>query len=257
MKKPISILLMLVIGFVCSTAQAQDLSTYKYVIVPIKYDFLNERDQYQLNSLTEFLFEKHGFNVIMEVEKFPDDLANEPCVALRAEVVSLAEGMFTFVTKLKVRLKNCNNQVVFESKEGKSQLKQYKFAYQEALRDAFSSLKKLNYSYSGKSKSLAKNDSEAKLSAENLKLKNRNGPFRFMNNDVEYTLEKKEKAFVLKKAGEENPSAFLNETSTGNFIYRSEKINGSAYFDDAGNLIVEYFDEQEGKIKKQIYTLKN
>lgn len=256
MKKPISILLILVVGFVCSTVQAQDLNTYKYVIVPIKYDFLSEKDQYQLNSLTEFLFEKHGFNVIMEDEKSPDDLANEPCVALRAEVVSLAEGMFTFVTKLKVRLKNCNNQVVFESKQGKSRLKQYKFAYQEALRDAFSSVKALNYSYSGKSKSLTKNDSETKLPAENLKLKNRNGPLRFLKNGVEYTLEKKEKAFVLKKTGEEKPTAFLNETSTGNFIYRSEKINGSAYFDKAGNLIVEYFDDQEGKIKKMVYKLK-
>lgn len=245
-------LLIFVLGFVSTTIQAQNLNEYKYVIVPIKYDFLSEKDQYQLNSLTEFLFEKYGFKAFLEVEKLPTDLLNNRCAALNAEVVS-DSGFFSFVTKVKVVLKNCNGQVVFESEEGRSRLKKYKFAYQEALRDAFSSVEALDYSYSGKQQTLAKRNSEETLPAENPKLKNSNEPLRFLKNGVEHTFEKQEKAFVLKKASDENPVAFLNETSTGNFIYRSEKINGSAYFDATGNLVVEYFDEREGKMKKQVF----
>lgn len=253
MKKPILFLLIFVLGFVFTTIHAQDVNSYKYVIVPIKYDFLNEKDQYQLNSLTEFLFKKHGFTAILEGEEFPNDLLNNRCAALNAEVISESGGMFSFVTKIKIRLKNCNNQVVFESKEGRSRLKKYKFACQEALRDAFSSVEALNYSYSEKPEILAKKGSEKAIPAENQKLEKSNEPSYFLKNGVEYTLEKQEKAFVLKKSGNENPVAFLNETSSGNFIYRSEKINGSAYFDATGNLIVEYFDEQEGKMKKWVF----
>ncbi|HET8808953.1 MAG TPA: hypothetical protein VFM65_01660 [Flavobacteriaceae bacterium] len=256
MKKPISILLLLVIGFICSTARAQDLNTYKYVIVPVKYDFLNEKDQYQLNSLTEFLLEKHGFTAILEGEKFPEDLLNNRCAALNVDVLS-DSGFFSFVTRVKLILKNCNNQVVFESKQGKSRLKKRKFAYQEALRDAFSSVKALGYSYSGKQQMLVEKNSQKTIPIENPKFKGEKTSLHFLKNGKEYELEKQEKSLVLKKMGNENPVAFLNETSTGSFIFRSGKINGSAYFDDAGNLIVEYFDEKEGKIKKLVYSLKN
>ena len=52
-----------------------------------------------------------------------------------------------FITKLKIELVNCNNEVIFTSKEGKSKEKDYKKAYHEALRNAFQSISELNYSY--------------------------------------------------------------------------------------------------------------
>ena len=36
----------------------QSINAYKYIIVPKNYDFLRLEDQYQLNSLTKFLFTK-------------------------------------------------------------------------------------------------------------------------------------------------------------------------------------------------------
>ncbi|HET8837617.1 MAG TPA: hypothetical protein VFM82_01325, partial [Flavobacteriaceae bacterium] len=78
-------------------AQEKSPNDYKYVIVPKKFDFLTENDQYKLNSLTEFLFEKYGFTAILEGEKFPDDLIKNPCSALNADVHS-DSGMFSFLS---------------------------------------------------------------------------------------------------------------------------------------------------------------
>ena len=55
---------------VTSVFSQVNLNDYKYVIVPKKYDFLKEADQYQINSLSKFLFNKYGFQTLMEGEKY-------------------------------------------------------------------------------------------------------------------------------------------------------------------------------------------
>ena len=60
-----------VLIFLCivpNTFSQTNLNDYKYVIVPNSFDFLKYEDQYQLNSLTKFLFNKNGFTAIMEDE---------------------------------------------------------------------------------------------------------------------------------------------------------------------------------------------
>ncbi len=136
--------LVLVVLIVSSTVLAQEsLNSYKYVIVPQKYDFLKSDNQYQLNSLTKFLFKKEGFTVLSDTDSTPQDLARNSCLGLVAKVNS-DSGLFT--TKLKLTLVNCRNKVVF-SEEGKSKQKDYKKAFHEALRNAFESVTALDYKY--------------------------------------------------------------------------------------------------------------
>ena len=132
---------------ICFSAFAQsNLDAYKYVIVPNKYGFLKEANQYQLNGLTQFLLEKEGFTALMEDDVMPADLMANGCLALRVDVNSDSS---LFKTKLKVLLKDCKNKVVFESPEGVSKEKEYDKAYQGALRTAFESLNDINYKYNG------------------------------------------------------------------------------------------------------------
>ncbi|MFY0713880.1 hypothetical protein J1D01_09405 [Seonamhaeicola sp. NFXS20] len=131
--------------FIISSVYSQtNLNEYKYVIVPNKFDFLREKDQYQMNSLAEFLFKKYGFNPIIEGEEYPDDLTRNRCLALRSDVLK-DKGMFK--TKLQVELKDCNDRVVYTSPTGESREKEYNKAYQEALRNAFKPFETMNYSY--------------------------------------------------------------------------------------------------------------
>jgi len=121
-----------------------NLNNYKYVIVPNKFDFLKEKDQYQLNSLTKFLFQKYGFEALMEGEKYPEDLIRNRCLALKSNLIK-DSGMFK--TKLGLELKDCNDAVVYTSEYGESREKDYQKAYTEALRNAFNSIEALAYSY--------------------------------------------------------------------------------------------------------------
>jgi len=121
-----------------------NLNEYKYVIVPSKYDFLNESDKYQLNALSKFLFDKYGFNAFLEGETLPDELNNNRCKALNANLVS---DKSLFKTKLTLVLKNCNGQEVYRGPVGESREKEYEKAYVEATRNAFEPLELLNYKY--------------------------------------------------------------------------------------------------------------
>lgn len=122
----------------------KNLNQYKYIIVPESYSFLREPDQYQLNALTKFLFEKKGYTVLMQNDKFPADLQKNRCLALVTDVEKLKAFLNT---KLQIHLKDCNNEVVFSSGEGQSREKVYDKAYNLALRDAFKSFDTFTYNY--------------------------------------------------------------------------------------------------------------
>ncbi|MDJ0644906.1 MAG: hypothetical protein QNJ57_02880 [Flavobacteriaceae bacterium] len=130
--------------FIGNTLFAQDLDSYKYIIVPRKYDFLKSADKYQLNSLTKFLFNKKGMVALFEDEEKPDDLFNNSCLGLETKV---SENSKLLTTNLTIELIDCTNTVVYTSAEGKSRIKDFKKAYHDALRKAFQSIQTLDYSF--------------------------------------------------------------------------------------------------------------
>ncbi len=139
---------MLLALVVVSSAYSQSgLNDYKYVIVPNKFDFLKEKDEYRLNSLAAFLFKKYGFVALKEGETYPSDLDSNRCLALRSDVIK-DSGLFK--TKLQVELKDCNDRIVYTSPVGQSREKEFKKAYVEALRNAFKSFESIGYTYTPK-----------------------------------------------------------------------------------------------------------
>lgn len=124
----------------------QSINNYKYVIVPEKFDFLREDNQYGLNMTTKLLLQQKGLTAFLESETLPAELAANKCNALKADV---AQKKGLFVTNLTLLLKDCQGNVVFKSKEGKSREKEFMAAYNLALRDAFTSLNDVEYKYDG------------------------------------------------------------------------------------------------------------
>ncbi|WP_242131610.1 hypothetical protein [Aestuariivivens marinum] len=135
----------LICFFVNSIFSQSNLNNYKYVIVPKKFDFLKEENQYRLNGLAKFLFEKYGFESIMEGEGYPEDMVANRCLALKSDVIK-DSGLFK--TKLNIVLKDCNDRVIYTSQVGESREKEFAKAYNDALRNAFESFESVNYSYS-------------------------------------------------------------------------------------------------------------
>jgi hypothetical protein len=122
------------------------INDFKYVSVPESYSFLKSKDQYQLNSLTIFLFEKNNFKVLNSFQNYPSDLSQNSCLLLKSDVISI-KGFLK--TKLQLVLTDCKDNIVFSSEIGKSKLKDFKKAFHQALRNVFMSVGDLNYSYSG------------------------------------------------------------------------------------------------------------
>lgn len=122
--------------FISEGFSQKSLSDYSYVVVPEKFDFVNEVDKYQLNSLTRFLFNKHGFHAYFDIE-LPDV---RRCDGLYAVV----EGRPAMIrTKVTVILKDCYGTEVYRSEVGTSKIKAYNKTYTAALREAFLSIEAL------------------------------------------------------------------------------------------------------------------
>ena len=136
--------LCLLISF--SSFSQTSVNEYKYVYVPDNYSFLKGNDQYQLNSLTVFLFEKNNFTVLNSLKNYPSDLATNSCLLLKSDLIKI-KGFFK--TKLQLVLTDCRDNIVFSSEIGQSKLKDFKKSFQEALRNTFVSVTELNYGYSG------------------------------------------------------------------------------------------------------------
>lgn len=146
-------IVLLFLFFSLSVFAQENLNHYKYVIVPQQYSFLKQPDQYGLNSLTKALLEDRGFTVFLNDVKIPTEISVNKCDGLIAEIV---EKNSMFSTNLTLVLKDCEGQIVFKSKEGKSREKEYRVAYNLALQSVFSMLKDYKYEYKASSAAVVK-----------------------------------------------------------------------------------------------------
>ncbi|MCB0456952.1 MAG: hypothetical protein R2776_10075 [Flavobacteriaceae bacterium] len=137
MMNKVLVTFLLTLAFVCNGfSQEEKLSSYSFIVVPKKFNFQFEEDQYQLNSLLKFLFNKHGFHAYFD-EELPDV---KRCDGLRAEVTGTPGFVWCRVT---ISIKDCEGNLVYISEEGKSKLKEYSKMYNEGLRRAFESIEAL------------------------------------------------------------------------------------------------------------------
>lgn len=222
----------------------ESINAYKYIIVPSSYNFLNEPDQYQINSLTKFLFEKQGFKTLLADEEFPEDLNNNRCLALYADV----EKHKAFLnTKLQVHLKDCNNKVVLSSEIGQSREKEYSKVYNLALRDAFKSLENLNYSYQPSSKVTSKTTN---VSSQNVENSQAQAEIDRLQRELEALKESKLRAADAKMQAEAAKERALHEKERVNIqVKENESVEKEAKIELAETL------KNETKSDESIQTL--
>ncbi len=145
--KRVFLFFMVIMASQTSAFAQSEVNDYKYIVIPKQYDFQRSDDQYQLNSLTKFLFNKYGFTAYFEDESLPLDVSQDRCLALKADLKKL-KGFL--ITRLQFELIDCEGNVVSSSKIGETKIKQYNTAYNTALRQAFETYQNMNYSYQPK-----------------------------------------------------------------------------------------------------------
>lgn len=130
--------------FMTFLSYGQSLNNFKYLIVPIQFDFQSQANLYRLNSNAKFKLTQYGFTTLFSNDTLPVDLAKDKCKAMYFDVLK-TKGFLT--TKLYIVIKDCQNKILFKSAEGNSKEKVFEKAYNEALMEALASLRQLNYKY--------------------------------------------------------------------------------------------------------------
>lgn len=130
--------------FITISCFSQELDRYKYVVIPYKFEFLSNHDQYRVNTLMRFLFREEGFEVLYDNEEFPKDLTADRCLGLN---IDINNDSSLFTTKMSIILRDCSNQILMETELGRSKIKSYQKSYNQALRIAFKDIEAKNYTY--------------------------------------------------------------------------------------------------------------
>lgn len=152
-KKIVLVIAILFLSISAFSQASSSINDYKYLILPLQYDFVKGKNKYRLNTYTRFLFKQEGYLVYFDEEELPKDLFNNRCLALYGDVVSERSML---ATKLKIELKDCYGNLVYMSNVGKSKFKAYDKAYADAIKKAFESVKFLNYKYDASSENAMK-----------------------------------------------------------------------------------------------------
>ena len=136
-------IVLLFVLFTYSFSIAQE--NYKYVIVPKKFSFFSDENEYNTSSMTKAFFEKEGFVVYYDTDQFPSELANNRCLAFYVNAVKKSN---MFITKINFELKDCANKIIYTSIQGSSKEKEYQKSYNESFRLALVAMKgQLNLTY--------------------------------------------------------------------------------------------------------------
>lgn len=139
--------LLLFVLFIAVSGFSQSINDFQYVVVPTKFSLFKDNDKYRLNTTTKLLLEKYGLKVYMSNDPALNDIGDY-CSRLYADLVQDKDFL---LTKVKIVLKDCRENLVFETEYGKSREKEYEVAYNQALRGTAKSFDKLDYHYNGKS----------------------------------------------------------------------------------------------------------
>ena len=245
----ISTVLFLFIGL--QIVKGQNLNKYKYIIVPEQYSFNTEKDKYQLNSLTKFLFNKYGYKAVMGTSEYPEDLKENPCKGLKVDV---EKSSTIFKTKLSILLKNCGGEVIHKTIEGISKEKDFKKSYHEALREAFEDIKTIKYTYVGDEKA----SSNPKQPTVNKPIK-LSKELQFNIGDQTFKFIAKEYGFSIVEVIDGNEQEFGNaykSIGTKVYVINAKELSGIGYFDSYQNLTLERINPVSNKLIKDTYSRK-
>lgn len=129
--------------FLLVSPVSAQLNAYKYIVVPKQFESFNRPNQYQTSTMVKFYLTQKGLPTVWNDAR-PADLIAEPCSAL---YVRLADDSNMFTTKVRIRLLDCGEALIYETAEGQSKIKEFKDSYREAIEGAMKSFDRVNYAY--------------------------------------------------------------------------------------------------------------
>lgn len=109
------------------------------ILISSKFDFQSEKNSYNINNMLKAILVSNNYEVYFDDAVLPIEIAQNRCNALTGILVDKSN---VFLTKLKFQIKDCQNNVLFETAEVKSKDKDIQTGYIEAIRLLSPELKK-------------------------------------------------------------------------------------------------------------------
>jgi hypothetical protein len=101
------------------------------IIISSKYDFQKTMNSYNINNMLKSILTSNNFQVYFDDEVLPLEIAQNRCNALTG---ILMDNSNLFLTKLKLQIKDCQNNLLFESAEVKSREKDIQIGFIETIK---------------------------------------------------------------------------------------------------------------------------
>lgn len=124
----------------------QTLNDFQTVILPLRFEFQKEDNEYRLNSSLKFELEKLGIKVLTSKSNNEINFSDR-CQYLYVDVKELSSILNT---KIKLQLNDCQGNVIYESVEAKTKEKNKEKAFKEVTKQILESIKSIDYRYDEK-----------------------------------------------------------------------------------------------------------
>ena len=109
------------------------------IIISSKFDFQEERNSFNINNMLKAILVSNNYEVYLDDEVLPLEIAQNKCNALTGVLVDKSN---MFLTKVKLQIKDCQNNLLFETAEVKSREKDFQTGFMEAIKLLSPELKK-------------------------------------------------------------------------------------------------------------------
>lgn len=113
----------------------------KVIIISNKYEFQKEKNTYNINNMLKAILVSNNYQVFFEDEVLPVEIAQNRCKALAGVLI---DNSNMFLTKMKFQIRDCQNNLLFETAEVKTREKDIQTAYIETIGLLSPELKKYN-----------------------------------------------------------------------------------------------------------------
>lgn len=237
---------------VCSTmAFAQKVSDYKYVAIPEKFETFNE-DYGLKNFFTKGLTGKKYIILPVIKDSWPADAKSNFCNVVTANIIN---DKNLFKNKLIVQFKDCNNNIILESKGG-SKIKEFEEGLQEALKEAMIKIPVSNpVALLSASDNIAQRTSPETAVSSTSTINPEASNYSNGKLDLQ-KIQLDSNQFILAKSGSSVPFAVFKATSK-NSVFLVKLSDGSTtigYFEN-GNIVID-IPQADGKYAKEVFAAK-
>jgi hypothetical protein len=237
--------------FLVLLIKAQNLSDYKYVVIPSEFNDFKENRSYGLSTFLDRSLKSKKYIVLSETKsQWPQDALMNPCKIVSADIL---DDKSMFRNKVILQFKDCNSKVVY-SEKGSSTIKEYEPGFQDALRLVLVKIPVSNPSpeiqkvQESKQVEETKNGNEVKIAQTPTAQKYKNGSLNLQKIQIDGN------QFILVDGNSSVPFATFKAT-TKQDVFRVKLGSGEStigYYEN-GNIVIE-IPKNNGEFSKEIFS---